>query len=106
MLTFRQFGVGCHVVNIAVKLVQGFHFHRSTWLISAHPPTYYCGAGQNFTEFIIPYVQGVVLPRCQHKHMFVCVAGSLLRDAIDLNLIRDEAVFLFGRFLHEGKKRN
>ena len=31
MLTFRQFGVGCHV-NIAVKLVRRFHFHRSTWL--------------------------------------------------------------------------
>ena len=28
MLTFRQFGVGCHIVNIAVKLVRGFHFHR------------------------------------------------------------------------------
>ena len=28
-----QFGVGCHV-NIAVKLVRGFHFHRGTWLMS------------------------------------------------------------------------
>ena len=33
MLAFRQFGVGCHVVNIAVKLVRGFHFHRVTRLI-------------------------------------------------------------------------
>ena len=33
MLTLRQFGVGCHV-NIAVRLVRGFHFHRSTWLIA------------------------------------------------------------------------
>ena len=32
MLAFRQFGVGCHVVNIAVKLVRGFHFHRGTTL--------------------------------------------------------------------------
>ena len=32
MLAFRQFGVGCRVVNIAVKLVQGFHFHRVTTL--------------------------------------------------------------------------
>ena len=31
MLDFRQFGVGCHV-NIAVKLVRGFHFHRVTTL--------------------------------------------------------------------------
>ena len=30
MLTFRQFDVGCHV-NIAVKLVRGFHFHKNTW---------------------------------------------------------------------------
>ena len=33
MLAFRQFGVGCHFVNIAVKLVRGFHFHRVTRLI-------------------------------------------------------------------------
>ena len=32
MLTFRQFSVGCHVTNIAVKLIRGFHFHRSTRL--------------------------------------------------------------------------
>ena len=38
MLTFRQFGVGCHVVNIAVKLVQGFHFHRSTCMVNFCSP--------------------------------------------------------------------
>ena len=27
MLAFQQFDVGCHIVNIAVKLVRGFHFH-------------------------------------------------------------------------------
>ena len=31
MLAFQQFGVGCNV-NIAVKLVRGFHFHRVTRL--------------------------------------------------------------------------
>ena len=31
MLSFRQFSVGFHVVNIAVKLVQGFRFHRSIY---------------------------------------------------------------------------
>ena len=31
MLAFRQFGVGCQV-NIAVKLVRGFHFYRVTRL--------------------------------------------------------------------------
>ena len=35
MLAFRQFGVGCHV-NIAVKLVRGFHFHRGTRLIDVY----------------------------------------------------------------------
>ena len=32
MLSFRQlFGVRFHVFNIAVKLVWGFHFHRSIY---------------------------------------------------------------------------
>ena len=35
MLSFFQFGVGCHV-DKAVKLVRSFHFHRSTPLRAEH----------------------------------------------------------------------